>query len=122
MSTAPTNPNETKVVERRVYSWCTKCRQGMGLWVSHHNTSTHVTGYCNTRRRLENNRRANLSTATHQQPGQDNQNHPIMEGQNIHQTDSIQNNPSIQLSILDYLDSYLPQEETASNLDNCVED
>lgn len=29
----PSNPNETRVHDRRVYSWCTKCRMGQGLWV-----------------------------------------------------------------------------------------
>jgi hypothetical protein len=122
MTIAPMNPNDTKVVDRRVYSWCTKCCQGMGLWVSHHNTITHVTGYRNNRRRFENNRRANLANASHQNPGQDSQKFPVMDGQNIHNTGNIPQNPDAQLSILDYLDSYLPQDETASDPDNCVDD
>jgi hypothetical protein len=122
MTIAPMNPNDTKVVDRRVYSWCTKCHQGIGLWVSHHNTITHVNGYRNNHRRLENNRRINLANASNQNPGQDSQKFSVMDGQNIHNTDNIPQNPGAQLSILDYLDSYLPQDETASDPDNCVDD
>ncbi len=34
----PAHPAETKLVDRKLYTWCTKCHQGQGLWVCHHNT------------------------------------------------------------------------------------
>jgi hypothetical protein len=45
----PANPSETKLVDRCIYTWCTKCRQGQGLWVCRHNTETHVDDYANIR-------------------------------------------------------------------------
>ncbi len=112
MITAPTDMNETKVVERRLYTWCSKCRQGQGLWVNHHNTSTHVDGYRSQRRRMVNTRHAHLTTTgLHPQQNGDGQHQETETPPTI--TDSSQNGkgPTAQLSLLDYLNSYLPDDD-----------
>lgn len=115
----PSNPQETKVHDRRVYSWCTKCRQGQGLWVSHHNTSSHIDGYRQTRRRLDTNRRANLTTTSYQTPDQN------LSGSDVSRDTTPLNQvqqPVAQLSLLDYLDSYLPDQDNTWNDTNNSED
>lgn len=97
MTTQPNHPSDTKVVDRRVYSWCSKCRQGKGLWVSHHNTSTHVDGYCN-QHRCQNGPYCQATEARLQQ-------------YTNHHTPPP---PSAQMPILNYLDSYLPPTESDS--------
>jgi hypothetical protein len=49
MTIPPSTAGETKLVERRLHTWCTKCCQGQGLWVCHHNTATHIDGYSSSR-------------------------------------------------------------------------
>ncbi len=110
MMTAPADLNETKVVDRRIYLWCTKCRQNQGLWVNHHNTSTHVNGYHNQQRKLENNRRANLLT-TDITAQQEHGTHISTGPPDQDQT------PSAQLSIFKYLDSYLPEHDNITTVD-----
>lgn len=51
MVTAPTDPSDTiHHANHRQYTWCTHCRQGEGLWVSTHNTSTHQDNFKRHRR------------------------------------------------------------------------
>jgi hypothetical protein len=45
MITPPTGTQQMIMKYNRLYTWCTKCRQGKGLWVCRHNTATHVDGY-----------------------------------------------------------------------------
>jgi hypothetical protein len=45
MIMAPQTSQETQLVDRYIYTWCTKCHQDHGLWVRLHNTATHVDGY-----------------------------------------------------------------------------
>jgi hypothetical protein len=47
MTVPPQHPLETKLMDRHIYTWCTKCWQGQGLWVCRHSTETHVDGYNN---------------------------------------------------------------------------
>jgi len=42
----PPTPNQhTQLVDNKLYTWCTKCRHGQGLWVCRHTTDTHVDGF-----------------------------------------------------------------------------
>jgi hypothetical protein len=114
MVVPPTHPAETKLVDRKIYTWCTKCRQGQGLWVCRHNTETHVDGYtpqCNTRRRVDfetpqvQNGRPHKD-GTHSQRFRSDHHRQVLNpapasSQNV-----------AQLSLLDYLDEYLPTNES----------
>ncbi len=44
MITQPTYPTKKKIQDSRLYTWCTKCHQGQGLWICRHNAETHVDG------------------------------------------------------------------------------
>jgi hypothetical protein len=112
MVTAPADITETKVVDRRLYSWCSKCRQGQGLWVNHHNTATHVNGYRGQRRRLETTRRAHLTaTDLHQQDNPIETKQGNEMSSQITENFQIGTNPIAQMSMLDYLNSYLPDHD-----------
>jgi hypothetical protein len=106
MTVPPQHPSETKLVDHRLYTWCTKCRQGQGLWVCRHNTDMHVDGYNQQRNQR---RRMNRDTMC------SNNNYPT---QTIgHRSDSLPHDrvpagPVAQLSLLDYLDQYLPENES----------
>jgi hypothetical protein len=99
MTTSPDHPSYTKVVDRKVFSWCSRCRQGKGLWVSHHNIATHVDGYRNQRRR------------------QGDYNHQVSADKSWQPTSHLPPTPSAQMLILDYLGSYLPPPEHESQHD-----
>jgi len=45
MITPPGYPTETKIQDNRLYTWCTKWRNGQGLWACRHNTETHMDGF-----------------------------------------------------------------------------
>jgi hypothetical protein len=46
----PPNPGQhNQLVNNKLYTWCTKCRQGQDLWVCRHTTETHINGYTNSR-------------------------------------------------------------------------
>ncbi len=106
MIEAPSDHTETKLVDRRLYTWCTKCRQGQGLWVCRHTTETHVDGFTNARhqrRRLD-----------RPQNGNPTQNNTQLEGQRLStsMSSNYQMRPTAHFSLLDYLDDYLPEEES----------
>jgi hypothetical protein len=101
MIVPPSYPTETKIQDNRLYTWCTKCRQGQGLWVCRHNTETHVDGFQperdNKRRGDGNNRQQSHSVTQANTP---------MVSQSSLPTPSFHG----QLSFLDYLNSYLPED------------
>ncbi len=113
MTIPPTHPAETKLVDRKIYTWCTKCRQGQGLWVCRHNTETHMDGYThqrNTRRRVD-------FDATQSQHPRLHQDGMPTRGRLDHNKQSLNpvcptHHQTAQLSLLDYLDDYLPADET----------
>ncbi len=55
MFNPPTIAGETRQYNNKTYTWCTKCRQGRGQWVSAHDSNTHVDGFRPTHRRSNNN-------------------------------------------------------------------
>jgi hypothetical protein len=102
----PPHPMETKLVDRRLYTWCTKCRQGQGLWVCRHNTETHIDGFTNQhnqKRRLDRNGMGQVGSQLAQPSGYRHQ-HPTVR----HSPPA----PTVQLSLLDYLDNSLPDDES----------
>lgn len=106
MMEPPNNPDDTKLVDRRLYTWCKKCRQGQGLWVCRHTTETHVEGFSNNRnqrRRLDRN-----FTGTPSQP------HSQFEGQrsSSFSPPGSHHEPTAHFSLFDYLDDYLPEDES----------
>jgi hypothetical protein len=115
MTSPPQNLHETQVFDRRVYSWCTCCRNGQGHWVSHHTTATHEEGYRSQRRRMHNERQYQNSNVNPQQrsmpPPQDRDDQRqfqrrISNGQQQHAAPQ----QHAQLSLFDYMDAYLPPE------------
>jgi hypothetical protein len=50
----PSTPGETRHYNNKTFTWCTKCRQGKGQWVSAHDSNTHVEGFRPTPRRFNN--------------------------------------------------------------------
>jgi hypothetical protein len=125
MITAPTDLKEPKLVDCRLYSWCSKCRQGQGLWVHHHTTATHVDGYRNQRRQLDNNKRAYLTNLTNTSqtqetnetllgnPSSDPSTTPTSGSHTTANNRSQLTVPQAQLSLLEYLDTYLPEHDNA---------
>ncbi len=106
MTEPPQHPMETKLVDRRIYTWCTKCHQGQGLWVCSHNTETHVDGYANNhnqRRRID---RDNTHQPPHHGTGTNNHRPPSSTSQGLSP------GPHAHLSLMDYLDDYLPEDES----------
>jgi hypothetical protein len=102
----PQHPMETKLVDRHLYTWCTKCRQGQGLWVCRHNTETHIDGFTNQhnqKRRLDRNGMGQVGSQLAQPSGYRHQ-HPTVR----HSPPA----PTVQLSLLDYLDNSLPDDES----------
>lgn len=106
MIEAPSNHTETKLVNHRLYTWCTKCRQGQGLWVCRHTTETHIDGFTNARHQ-----RRHLDRP---QNGNPTQNNSQLDGQRLSTSTSsnYQTRPTAHFSLLDYLDDYLPEEES----------
>jgi hypothetical protein len=102
----PQYPTETKLVDHRLYTWCTKCRQGQGLWVCRHNTETHVDGYSNNRNQRRRLDRPNNQTTGHKDTYTHNQREYSRAS---HGAPPL---PTAQLSLLDYLDNYLPDGES----------
>jgi hypothetical protein len=106
MIVPPQHPMETKLMDRRIYTWCTKCRQGQGLWVCRHNTETHVDGYTNQR-----NQRRRIDHTTPQFPNP----HPTaVDGQRpmYPTSQNLPVTPTAHFSLIDYLDDYLPDNES----------
>jgi hypothetical protein len=54
MFNPPATAGETRQFNNKTYTWCTKCRQGRGQWVSAHDSNTHVDGFRPTNRRYNN--------------------------------------------------------------------
>jgi hypothetical protein len=50
----PTNLGETKQYNNKTFTWCTKCHQGKGQWVSAHDSTTHIEGFRPSPRRFGN--------------------------------------------------------------------
>jgi hypothetical protein len=44
----------TKQYNNKTFTWCTKCRQGKGQWVSAHDSTTHIEGFRPSPRRFGN--------------------------------------------------------------------
>lgn len=55
MRTAPKSFHDTLQMNRKQYTWCTKCRRGQGLWVWTHTVDTHQDGFCRNRHLQETN-------------------------------------------------------------------
>jgi hypothetical protein len=106
----PQNPMETKLVDRRIYTWCTKCRQGQGLWVCRHNTATHVDGYTNNRNQRRRIDRTNIQQPAHNNTGHEN-NRPTST-----MPHGLPPESGVHLSLMDYLDDYLPEDESHANI------
>jgi hypothetical protein len=102
----PAPSTETKLVDRRIYTWCTKCRQGQGLWVCRHNTETHVDGYTNNR-----NQRRRIDRNHHQPIFQTSSGSNPQNGHHIARSSMVQQ-PTAHFSLMDYLDDYLPEGES----------
>ncbi len=104
MTIPPTYPTETKIQDNRLYTWCTKCRNGQGLWVCRHNTETHVDGFQQDRDAKRRNEMVNHG----QQTGLQHQGTPS----NGPPQRSLLTSPPFQgqLSFFDYLENYLPEE------------
>jgi hypothetical protein len=101
--------SDMQLMDRRVYTWCPKCRSGSGLWVSNHNAATHVNNYRSQRQQLEHqHKRASLGAAV---PGNNAQDKQMTEDL---PTNGMPTQLHGQLSLLDYLDSYLPDTDTTS--------
>jgi hypothetical protein len=117
MIVPPTHPAETKLVDKKIYTWCTKCRQGQGLWVCRHNTETHIDGYTpqrHTRRRVD----FELSPTQHDRRFQNVTNIPRQQHDQHKQISSTRPSPphhTAQLSLLGYLDDYLPTDESQAD-------
>jgi hypothetical protein len=99
MTTPPQPGILSKIHEGKQYNWCSKCRQGKGLWVLRHTTTTHVDGY----------RRPPKRHASH--VSENDANRPKYEHPNpvAHYSDlitEIPSEPHAQLSLNDYLDAY----------------
>jgi hypothetical protein len=112
MIVPPQHPAETKLVDCHLYTWCTKCRQGQGLWVCCHNTETQIEGFTNNRHQKRwiecmGKNYAGVQYTTN--PGNTSF-HPPPHG-----SPAV---PRAQLSLLDYLDEYLPEDESHSQLDD----
>jgi hypothetical protein len=68
MTTPPHSITEiSKVVNGKTYVWCTRCRQGKGLWVCTHSTETHQDGYRRERTTSNEHQQHSLSQNMHQQ-------------------------------------------------------
>jgi hypothetical protein len=104
MTIPPTYPTETKIQDNRLYTWCTKCRNGQGLWFCRHNTETHVDGFQQDRDIKRRNEMVNHGQQTGlQQQGIPSSGPPQR---------SLPTSPHFQgqLSFLNYLNNYLPEE------------
>jgi hypothetical protein len=60
----PATPGETKQYHNKTFTWCIKCRQGKGQWVSAHDSLTHIEGFRPTPRRSSNNPNNNRQQRT----------------------------------------------------------
>jgi len=114
----PAVGQHTQLMDNRLYTWCTKCRQGQGLWVCRHNTDTHVDGYVPQRQV-----RRRLSGHTPTAPRADSYRSPPSQPHGM----LTQSPPSLpvppppvtaQLSILDYLDAYCDPEQATDESNN----
>jgi hypothetical protein len=103
MTIAPTYPTETKMQDGRLYTWCTKCRQGQGLWVCKHNTETHIDGFQQDRDAKHRSDSSNHLQSFHPE----NQTPGPSQGARSGPAPTPPQNYQGQLSFLDYLDSYL---------------
>jgi hypothetical protein len=93
----PTSLSDTKQVNGRTHVWCVKCRQGKGLWVHTHNTSTHIDNFRRQRRQQQYND-TNLNNINNSfQPPQ-----PNMPQKGT----PVGIKPQAQLSLTDYIESY----------------
>jgi hypothetical protein len=114
MVNPPSDPAETKLVDKKIYTWCTKCRQGQGLWVCRHNTATHVDGYTpqrNTRRRVDfYNPQFQQNHQYHD--GSNNQRYRPEYQRSAHSPAPSPHHHTVRLSLLDYLEDYLPDDES----------
>jgi hypothetical protein len=45
MTEPPSDGILAKMHDNKQYNWCSKCRQGKGLWVLRHTTNTHIDGF-----------------------------------------------------------------------------
>jgi len=106
MTTPPKNLSDVHTFDRRVYTWCTKCRRGAGLWVSNHTAATHIDNYRSQRRNQEGQppKRAHLGT-TATPPNIPTVSPPVVEHQDLPEPSTELHG---QLSLLDYFDTYLP--------------
>jgi hypothetical protein len=43
--TPPTNPDDIRRFNGKIFRWCTKCNNGQGQWASAHDTKTHVDNF-----------------------------------------------------------------------------
>jgi len=87
----------------RLYTWCTKCRQGQGLWVCKHNTETHIDGFQQDRDAKHRSDSSNHLQSFHPE----NQTPGPSQGARSGPAPTPPQNYQGQLSFLDYLDSYL---------------
>jgi hypothetical protein len=99
-----------KMHDNKQYNWCHKCRQGKGLWVLRHTSTTHVEGFRRQPKRFmpqDQNRDANRTRQdTPQQK-------PSIYLGDI--SGDIPAEPHAQLSLNDYLNSYFDDAPTEMN-------
>jgi hypothetical protein len=102
MITPPTGSQQTILMDRCLHTWCTKCHLGKGLWVCRHNTATHVDGYSHQRITRPRYQETNQNGVKHDTRG---------KSYSARQAalEDIDATPTAQLSLLDYLDSCLPE-------------
>jgi hypothetical protein len=93
MSVPPPTFGETELVACRLYTWCTKCHQGQGLWVCQHNTE--IDGYSASRNQCR-----CLNSDNH-----DTQVPPPTQH-------------AAQFSLIDYLDDYFPEDAAIDQQDD----
>jgi hypothetical protein len=111
----PPQPGQhTQLVNNRLYSWCTKCRKGQGLWVCRHTTDTHVDGFVPQRqtRQRTGDRPPTVYGSPPAYPYPPAPVQAFLNQSNVQPTDAsnaqVSTPPAAvaQLSILDYLDAY----------------
>jgi hypothetical protein len=81
------------------YNWCTKCRQGKGLWVLRHTTTTHVDGFRRQPKRQHSQGQEREANRPKYDPP-----HPMAHYSDL--INEIPPEPQEQLSLNDYLNSY----------------
>jgi hypothetical protein len=115
MFVPPSTSGETQQYNNKTFTWCTKCRQGKGQWVSAHDSNTHVDGFRPTSRRfnnansrqqrtgiLKNGLKKDLNTPPN---NNNNRAHVSFTDGNTNTMDFPQDNLSAQLSLQDTLTS-----------------